>query len=225
MIETTRENSLMKPTARVNPLLAPPTRPEADLVDFASPSTHRRQVAHGRRELRDVRRAVTAAEAVGVLTRDVEVYGFTKGQFSIIDLINHALETIGPGATMQLVTWTAGNTDVGAITELCHSGKLKSARFLVDISFNRRDPELAQRIRDTFGDDSIRVAKNHAKFVLLAAGDWRIVIRTSMNLNYNPRFENFQIAHDPELYDFHDRILNEVWRRQRRGDQDLLRPL
>jgi len=210
--------------SRENPLLAQASKPEADLIDFASPSVHRRQVARDRRELRDVRRAVTAAEAVGPLTRDVEVYGFTKGQFSIIDLINHALTTIGDGARMQLVTWTAGNTDVGAIVDLCHSGKLASARFLVDISFNRRDPELAQRIRETFGADSIRVAKNHAKFVLLAAGDWRVVIRTSMNLNFNPRFENFQIAHDPELYDFHDRILSEVWKRQTATDQDLLRP-
>jgi hypothetical protein len=83
--------------------------------------------------------------------------------------------------------------------------------------------ELAQRIRDVFGDDSIRVAKNHSKFFLLdtpGPDGWKIVCRTSMNLNFNPRFENFQIAHDPELFDFHAAILDSVWHRQRRDLQD-----
>lgn len=208
----------------VNPLLQKATDPTNDLVDVVAPTIHRRQVALARRELRDVRRAKTAAAAVGPLTRDVEVYGFTKGQFSVIDLIAHALDHIGGPADLQIVTWTAGNTDVGAIMELLNSGKIATARWLVDISFNRRDPELAQRIRNQFGDDAIRVAKNHAKFILLAAGDWRVVIRTSMNLNFNPRFENFQIAHDPELFDFHAQIIDEVWRKQDRRAADLLKP-
>jgi hypothetical protein len=216
----------MLPTHQ-NQLLLPNIEPEADLVNFQSPSVHRRCRELGRdwkREVRDLRRAKTAKEAIGPLDRATEIYGFTKGQFSIIDIIHHCLDTIGPGAHLQLSTWTAANADISTVLDLCNSGKVASARWLVDLTFNRRSPELAQRIRDVFGDDAIRVAKNHAKFALLSAGDWKLVIRTSMNLNFNPRFENFQLAHDPELWHFHDAILSEVWQRQKRADQDMLRP-
>jgi hypothetical protein len=209
---------------QVNPILAPPVEPAADLVDFTAPSVHRRELQVARRDLRDMRRSQTAAEAIGPLTRDVEIYGFTKGQFSIIDILHHCLAATGPGAHLQISTWTAANADISTVLELCNSGKVASARWLVDLTFNRRSPELAQRIRNVFGDDAIRVAKNHAKFVLLSAGEWRLVIRTSMNLNFHPRFENFQLAHDPELWAFHDAILSEVWKRQKRADQDELRP-
>jgi hypothetical protein len=210
--------------ARRNTILAADVAPEADLVDFASPAVHRRQLSANRREVRDMRRTKTAAEAIGPITRDVEIYGFTKGQFSIIDILHHCLDIIGPSAHLQISTWTAANADISTVLELCNCGKVASARWLVDLTFNRRSPELAQRIRDVFGDDAIRVAKNHAKFVLLSVADWRLVVRTSMNLNFNPRFENFQLAHDPELWSFHDAILSEIWNRQKRSDQDLLRP-
>lgn len=213
----------MLPT-RPNPLLAAAVEPEADLVDFTAPSVHRRELHANRREIRDMRRSKSAADALGTITRDVEIYGFTKGQFSIIDILHHCLDAIGPGAHLQISTWTAANADISTVLELCNSGKIASARWLVDLTFNRRSPELAQRIRDVFGDDAIRVAKNHAKFVLLSVADWRLVVRTSMNLNFNPRFENFQLAHDPELWEFHNAILSEIWTRQKRADQDMLRP-
>jgi hypothetical protein len=41
-----------------------------------------------------------------------------------------------------------------------------------------------------------------------------------MNLNFNPRFENFAIAHDPEIFDFYGAILDEVWQRQSRAVAD-----
>ena len=75
-------------------------------------------------------------------------------------------------------------------------------------------PGLAQEIRRVFGPDGIRVAKNHAKFTLIKNADWQIVIRTSMNINFNPRFEDFTIAHDPELFAFVDGVLDSVWDRQ-----------
>lgn len=212
---------------RANPLLGKKSEPTADLTDIAAPTVHRRSIAAARamtkREIVDMRRAANAAEAIGTLTKDTEVYGFTKGQFSVIDILHHCLTHTGPGANLQISTWTAANSDITTVLDLCNCGRLGRARWLVDLTFNRRSPELAQRIRDVFGDDAIRVAKNHAKFMLLSdeqPDGWRFVIRTSMNLNFNPRFENFQLGHDPEMYDFHNAILDEVWAKQRRSVQD-----
>jgi hypothetical protein len=35
-----------------------------------------------------------------------------------------------------------------------------------------------------------------------------------MNLNMNPRTEDFLIGHDPELAEFLNRILDEIWAKQ-----------
>lgn len=203
-----------------NPLLRPPIEPTADLTDFDSPAVLRRSTMKA--ELRDARRAKTAAEAIGPISREIEIYGFTKGQFSIVDVVNHVLDQIGP-ARLDLCTWTAANNHITKVLQLVDAGRIIASRWLVDLTFNRRAPQLAHRIREVFGDDAIRVAQNHAKFLLLGNDEWKVVIRTSMNLNFNPRFENFQLAHDPELYRFHTQILDEVWRLQPRSLQDAAR--
>lgn len=168
-----------------------------------------------KRELRDLRRRQTAAEAIVGLDRGLEVYGFSKGQFSMLDLIVALLEFTGPAA-VTLSTWTAARAEIIALDELLAAGKLLSMRWLVDYTFARRDPQAAHQIRQTFGLEAIRVAQTHAKFCLFVNRQWQIVLRTSMNLNMNPRFEDFTIAHDPELATFLQTIVEEIWTRQTR---------
>lgn len=168
------------------------------------------------REIRDLRRKESAAEAVAGLDLDGrEIFGLTKGQFSMIDLLDAVLTTTGPAA-VAISTWTAANTDVSATLAMIASGRITRARWLVDLTFVRRCPQLAGRIREAFGADAIRVTRNHAKFAVLANERWRVVVRTSMNLNHNPRLENFTVAHDPELADFLLAALDDVWQSQKR---------
>jgi len=203
-----------------NPLFKDLGPPAVDMTKIQSPTIHRRPRNTHRRDLRDLRRKQTAAEALAGFAHDVEIYGFTKGQFSFIDIINQVLTVTGP-CRLQISTWTAADADVTTVLDFVGSGTVTSARWLVDMTFQRRSPQLANRIRQTFGDDCIRVAQNHAKFILLDNDDWQIVCRTSMNINFNPRFENFQIAHDPDLWRFHNDIFDEIWRRQKRDVADM----
>jgi hypothetical protein len=160
----------MKP--HQNPLLLPPTDPAADLTELQSPTVlARRESPWSKRSLRDLRRRQTAAEALAGFDRETQIVGFTKGQFSIVDLIRATLAFTGP-ATLDISTWTAANTDVSTVCEFVASGEVTASRWLVDLTFQRRSPQLAKRIRDTFGPDAIRVAKNHAKFALLASESW-----------------------------------------------------
>jgi hypothetical protein len=94
------------------------------------------------------------------------------------------------------------------------------ARWLVDLTFVRRCPQLAARIREAFGEESIRITKNHAKFAVIHNDRWQIVCRTSMNLNHNPRLEDFTVAHDPELAGFLLNAMNDLWTTQKRGLAD-----
>ena len=196
-----------------NYLLDTETVPEADTKNVDAKTIHRQKIRDNKRDIRDLRRQQNASEALAGLDRETEIYGFTKGQFSVIDLIRAAIEITGP-AVVDISTWTAAHSDVTTVLEFLESGKITATRWLVDISFQRRYPELAQRIRDNFGMDSVRVAANHSKFALIKAGEWRLVLFTSMNLNYNPRFENFQIRHDPQLFKFHADILDTLWKKQ-----------
>lgn len=202
-----------------NPLLAAEQVRTVDVGEIEAPVVLSRSIDSRKRQLRELRRKETAAAAIAGLTHGVELYGFTKGQFSLLDLIRAALATTGP-ARLSLSTWTAARHEIQALDRMKAAGELLGMRWLVDFTFARRDPEAAHQIRQTFGLDTIRVAQNHAKFALFENDGWQLVIRTSMNLNMNPRFEDFTIAHDPELAAFLKRILDDIWTRQKRSLAD-----
>jgi len=169
------------------------------------------------RELRNAVRGETAREAIGKLSPGCEKFGFTKGQFSLVDLIETVSLQTG-AADVVVSTWTAAGADVTLARSWLKSRRLKSVRFIVDYSFERRQAEYCRALREAFGDDAIRVTVTHAKFVLIKNADWNIVIRTSMNLNHNPRFENFEISDDPEFMAFFMTMVNRIWATQSAGE-------
>lgn len=180
-----------------------------------SPTVHRRTIS-GRR-VANALRAESAAAAIGLLAPGCEIFGFTKGQFSLIHLLDAIIEQVGD-ADVVVATWSAADGDVEHAKQWLEAGRVRSLRMLVDFSFERRKPDVCQIMRDRFGDDSIRVTVTHAKFVLVRAGAWRLVVRTSMNLTHNPRFENFEISDDPAMFEFLAAIVDEVWAVQSPGE-------
>lgn len=202
------------PPLRQNPLLFEKHEPviDADVIKKA----HVSLVRERKRDIRDLRRKETAAEAMADLNLDGrEIFGLTKGQFSLTDMIEAILERTGP-AELHVSTWTAANTDVSKMLDMIASGRLTAARWLVDVTFVRRAPQLAARIRQAFGADAIRVTRTHAKFAVIRNQTWQVVSRTSMNLNHNPRLEDFTVAHDPELAAFLLDAMDDVWKTQKR---------
>lgn len=201
-----------------NPLLASDPDPVVD------PAVIRKAVIKRpipKREIMDLRRIQSATEAVSGLERDgMELFGLTKGQFSLTDMIEAILEKTGP-ADLSISTWTAANGDVTRMLELLSSGAIRSCRWMVDLTFMRRCPQLTSEIRAKFGADAIRVTKTHAKFCTITNDDWQIALRSSMNLNQNPRMESFQVGHDPVLCQFLSEVLDDVWKRQDKGIADL----
>ena len=156
-----------------------------------------------------------AALAIGQLHKKINIFGITKGQFSIIDILLHVLNEIGE-ADLDVSTWTSSTSDLRTVHKFLETGKIRNLRFLIDFSFQRRAPEIISDMRKRFGENCIRVTRNHAKFYLLRNDDWNIVIRTSMNLNFNPRIEDFTLEDNKELDDFLCTILNEIFTKQAR---------
>ncbi|ADG67960.1 hypothetical protein Plim_2133 [Planctopirus limnophila DSM 3776] len=202
-----------------NPLLATHAVKSVDVAELQAPTIHRHLLRETKRDMRDLRRRQTAAEAIAGLDHVHEIYGFTKGQFGLLQLLEAILERTGP-ARVSLSTWTAARHEIQTLDRHVKAGRLLSMRWLIDFSFARRDPEAAHQIRQTFGLDAIRVAQNHSKFALIEAEGWELVLRTSMNLNMNPRLEDFTLAHDPALASFLRDVLNDIWTRQKRSLAD-----
>ena len=164
-------------------------------------------------DLRSAVRGENAAQAIGAIYTGCEIFGFTKGQFCIINILEHILNQIGT-ADVVICTWSAASGDIRAAHRMLSLKKINSLKFIVDYSFKSRKPHFCDELVKTYVGDSIRVTSIHAKFITVKTKNYHIVIRTSMNLNYNPRFENFEISDHLGLYNFMAEIIDEIWKTQ-----------
>jgi len=147
----------------------------------------------------------------------METYCLTFGQFSLMDAVEAILEKTGP-ADVTLSTWTAGGADLSRSAEHLHNGHIRSMRFVCDCSFGQRQPGYLAKLRELFGDDAIRTTRTHAKFAVLTNDSWQVAVRTSMNLNENPRLESIEVSDDPVLAGFLLSVVDELFAEESVGD-------
>ena len=108
-------------------------------VDSGMKTTYKRDTLSGR-VIRKGVAARVASEAIGQIEHGCEIFGLNKGQFSLIDIIEHCLNATGP-ADVLISTWTAAGADLGFANALMTSGAIRDLRFVVDFSFPTRQPE------------------------------------------------------------------------------------
>ena len=145
-----------------------------------------------------VSKIADARDSLAGFGHGVEVDVLTFGQFSIIDAIEAVLDIAGPAA-VTLATWTAAEFDLTQIEAQLLRSQITDLRLIIDRSFVSRQPRFVRLIHERFGEGSVRSTRTHAKFVVIRNDDWSVVIRTSMNLNHNPRLEYLQVVDDAEL--------------------------
>ena len=188
-------------------------------------TAHKRKLSSARKM--SFHTVATAAECIGELEHDCEIFCLTRGQFSLFNVIEHILDTTGP-AHVVIATWTAQGADTQKAKEFLVNGALKSLRWIVDASFISRQPEYCETLIREFGD-CIRSIRTHAKFVIIGNENWHFVVRTSMNFNKNIRCEDVEITESKEFYDYFLKFTDEVftkfdsgeWRRDRDYDDRL----
>jgi hypothetical protein len=146
----------------------------------------------------------SARQALLPIKHGCETYCLTHGQFDLIDALRVLLGVCGP-ASMTVATWTAAAADIRAAERLLRDRAILSLRFLVDRSFEARQPEFSALVRELFGDDAVAVSRVHAKFAVICNSEWNLVVRTSMNLNANPRLETIEVSDDRALAEFLER--------------------
>ena len=163
-------------------------------------------------------KVANARDTIAGFGHGMDVVGLTFGQFSLLDLIDAALEVTGP-ADVTVSTWSAGFYDVEAAERFRDSGRLRSIRFILDSSAKRGQASVGD-IADLFGQESVRATRTHAKFALLINAEWSVLITTSMNLNLNPRCEQFEMTDDPERAAVFAQFADELFHELPAGDTE-----
>lgn len=134
-----------------------------------------------------------AALSIGPIDPGCHIFGVTRGQFSMVDIILHCLDQIGP-AHLSVWTWVISDFEADSLGLLLKDGRIMSGLLMVDSGCRKRYGGALYSWHDRFGFDSIKFVHNHAKMATLHNDRARVLIRGSFNLNYNPRFEQFDIS-------------------------------
>jgi hypothetical protein len=145
------------------------------------------------RDFRHGTRGESAARCIGPITKGCDIFGLTKGDFSMIDILRHIAREIGP-CHIDIGTWTAAAAEVKQAFDMLGDKNILGMRWLVDRSFPARQGKYYRSLLDKFGQDSVRLARFHAKFILLENDDFSVAVRTSMNLNLNARIEFYELS-------------------------------
>ena len=152
------------------------------------------------------------------LEKDCSIFGITRGQYSLLDIVVTIIEKYGD-ADLSIWTWAIADYEIDAIFSLIDNGLVKSAKLCIDYSTARKHVAMGEKntselvIRkwiEKFGSRSVKTVKTHAKISAIKCGDLHFVVRGSMNLNYNPRFEQFDLTEGKEIYDFVTGVENEI---------------
>ena len=153
-----------------------------------------------------------AADAIGPLAPDEDIFVLSDGSFSLIDALQHCIDWIGP-CSVDIATWSATATDIVRLDMLRKEGIIDPLRLIIDPSFFTRKTGNTNLLVNTFGSDIMRTIPSHAKVNVLRNGSWDLVLRTTANLNQNRRTEFFEVGHDPDLADLLTTFFDDVFAR------------
>jgi hypothetical protein len=152
----------------------------------------------------------TAADAIGPITPGLSLFALTRGQWSMIDAILHTLDCVGPSA-VSVWTWTVASYEVETLTRLRRDERITAGRLIIDYGARNKNCGLIAEWKGTFGPESVRYVVNHSKMALVeSASGFRCLLRGSMNLNFNPRFEQFDFTEGGPDFDLVRSIEDEL---------------
>lgn len=151
----------------------------------------------------------TAAECIGEICPGMAIFAVTRGQFSMIDAILAVLDQVGE-AKITLWTWTVAEYEIECLERLMADGRITQALMMIDPSARGKNGALLDRWRATFGPNSIKFVVNHSKIATVQTPNLKILMRGSMNLNFNPRFEQFDLTEGGEDFDLVREIEDDI---------------
>lgn len=151
-----------------------------------------------------------AAETIGECTAGISLFAITRGQWSMIDAVLHCLDQVGR-SKVSLWTWTVAEYEVQVLTRLRIDERITEGRLVIDHGARVKNSAIIADWKNQFGAGSVRYVINHAKIATVESeSGLRFLLRGSMNLNYNPRFEQFDITEGGPEFDLVREIEDEL---------------
>lgn len=151
-----------------------------------------------------------AAETIGPCEAGMSLFAITRGQWSMIDAVLHVLDQCGPAA-VSLWTWTVAEYEVQVLTRLRIDKRVTAGRLVIDHGARVKNAPIIADWKKQFGESSVRYVVNHAKIATVeTATGLKFLLRGSMNLNFNPRFEQFDITEGGPEFDLIKEIEDEL---------------
>jgi len=151
----------------------------------------------------------TAADCIGKIEKGHALFAVTRGQFSMIDAIMACLAQTGP-AHISIWTWTTAEHDVKAVQRLFHESSILGATLMIDAVARNKKSRILEQWIGQFGKESIKYVRNHAKISTIHNDKFQILLRGSMNLNFNPQFEQFDLTEGGEDFKLVKQIESEL---------------
>lgn len=153
------------------------------------------------RRRRAVESLKSAAETIGPIVPGLAVFCLTRGQFGMLDMVRHIATEIGP-CSVSVWTWVVSDYEVETMGGLLADGTFTAGRLVVDRGAAQvRTAAVLDAWRERFGPGSVRMCMNHAKIARVWNADRRVLLRGSMNFNFNPRFEQADITEGGEDFE------------------------
>lgn len=161
------------------------------------------------RRKRAVESFKTAADCIGPVEAGLSLFAITRGQFSMLDAVLHVLDQLGP-SQISLWTWTIADYEIQAFTELARDGRITGGLLVIDAGARNKNAPLIAAWKGRFGRESVRYVVNHAKIATVEGRGLKVCLRGSMNLNFNPRFEQLDVTEGGADFDLVRQIEQEL---------------
>lgn len=151
----------------------------------------------------------SAKDCIEQIEKDMSLFAVTRGQFSMLDIMNVVIQQVGP-CNVSVWTWAIADYEVECMENFMQNKTILAGRLVIDRAAEVKNDAVISKWRSVFGADTVRVCKNHAKIATVQNDKFRVLIRGSMNLNFNPRFEQFDITEGGPDFDLIERLENEL---------------
>jgi hypothetical protein len=145
-------------------------------------------------------------QSVAEIAPDRYIHFVTAGKWSSHQLLRYLIEQTG-AVHLRMCTWSMTEDLCRALLQLRNKGLLLSAECVLSERINERTPTVFQLAKNTF--DKIKLAKLHAKVMVLYNDAWNVTIVGSANLTRNPKMEAGVIDSHKAIADFHLKWLQD----------------
>lgn len=171
-----------------------------------------------RNDLKYVQKRIVKSEAAGLalggyLPAPNETWHYiSAAKYDYWNVIVEAVKAAGGAEEFYGSTWTMNRNNVLELLELYDKGIVKKFSILTGTYFKSRETSVYAQLINGIAKRGQRYVAfiNHTKIALIKNGDHRIVMEGSANFTANPRLENFIIANNPGLYEFHRTWMEEM---------------